>query len=156
MSALTGQLGEFAIFGSDYDTPDGTAVRDYIHVMDLAAAHVSALRALLAGHDGACCNLGTGKGYSVNQVLNAIAGVAGRDVPHTVRERRAGDPPVLVADPSVARRILGFKAASSDLESIISSAWKWHTSRGAAVNQARKAGVREPPQETAIQSAGRG
>jgi UDP-glucose-4-epimerase GalE len=140
MSALSGQLSDFAIFGSDYDTPDGTAVRDYIHVMDLAAAHVSALQALLSGRDGACCNLGSGQGYSVKQVLNAIAEVAGREVPYTLRERRAGDPPVLVADPSAARRIINFKAQSSDLESIISSAWRWHVSR---VDQTGEVPVRE-------------
>jgi UDP-glucose-4-epimerase GalE len=135
MLALSGQLREFAIFGNDYDTPDGTAVRDYIHVMDLAAAHVSALRALLAGHEGACCNLGTGQGYSVKQILNAIAAVARQEVPHTIRERRAGDPPVLVADPSAARRIIDFKATSSDLESIISSAWGWHLARCSQAGQ---------------------
>jgi UDP-glucose-4-epimerase GalE len=129
MSALSGQLGEFAIFGTDYATPDGTAIRDYIHVMDLAAAHVSAVQALLAGQSGACCNLGTGRGYSVKQVLDAIADVAGRNVPRAVRERRAGDPPVLVADPSAARRIIHFRAAASDLRTIVSSAWAWHVSR---------------------------
>jgi len=129
MSALSGQLGEFAIFGVDYDTPDGTAIRDYIHVVDLAAAHVSALQALLGGHEGACCNLGSGQGYSVKQVLNAIAAVAGRPVPYAIRERRAGDPPILVADPSAARQMINFRAASSDLETIISSAWRWHVSR---------------------------
>lgn len=129
MSALSGQLGEFAIFGTDYATPDGTAIRDYIHVMDLAAAHVSAVQALLAGQSGACCNVGTGRGYSVKQVLDAIADVAGRNVPRAVRERRAGDPPVLVADPSAARRIIHFRAAASDLRTIVSSAWAWHVSR---------------------------
>jgi UDP-glucose-4-epimerase GalE len=129
MSALSGQLGEFAIFGTDYATADGTAIRDYIHVMDLAAAHVSAVQALLAGQSGACCNLGTGRGYSVKQVLDTIADVAGRDVPHAVRQRRAGDPPVLVADPSAARRIIHFRAAASDLRTIVSSAWAWHVSR---------------------------
>lgn len=129
MSALSGQLGEFAIFGTDYATADGTAIRDYIHVMDLAAAHVSAVQALLAGQSGACCNLGTGRGYSVKQVLDTIADVAGRDVPYAVRQRRAGDPPVLVADPSAARRIIHFRAAASDLRTIVSSAWTWHVSR---------------------------
>jgi UDP-glucose-4-epimerase GalE len=143
MAAITGQLSEFAIFGSDYDTPDGTAVRDYIHVMDLAAAHVSALRALLEGHEGACCNLGTGQGYSVKQILNEIAAVAGRDVPHIVRERRAGDPPVLVADPSAARRTLHLKTDSSDLKSIISSAWGWHIARCSPVGQSTTGPVGE-------------
>jgi UDP-glucose-4-epimerase GalE len=129
MSALLGQLSDFEIFGADYDTPDGTAIRDYIHVTDLAAAHVSALQALLTGHDGACCNLGSGQGYSVKQVLDAIGAIAGREVPYTARQRRAGDPPILVADPSAARRIINFRAASSDLDTIISSAWEWHVSR---------------------------
>jgi UDP-glucose-4-epimerase GalE len=131
MSAVSGQLDDFAIFGNDYDTPDGTAIRDYIHVMDLAAAHVSALRVLLKGLDGACCNLGTGQGYSVKQVLNTIAAVAGQDVPYTVRERRAGDPPILVADPCAAQQIIDFRAAWSDLETIISTAWRWHIGQDA-------------------------
>ena len=126
LSAVTGQLQDFAIFGDDYDTPDGTAVRDYIHVVDLAAAHVRALQLLLEGHSGGCCNLGTGHGYSVKQVLSAIAAVSGRDVPCVLRDRRAGDPPILVADPSAARQVLGFRATSSDLENIVSTAWRWH------------------------------
>lgn len=126
MLALSGRVQDFAIFGDDYDTPDGTAVRDYVHVMDLAGAHVKALQLLLAGHAGGCCNLGTGQGYSVKQVLSAIAAIAGREVPCILRERRAGDPPVLVADPSAARKILDFKTAWSDLETIVSTAWHWH------------------------------
>ena len=132
LASVSGQLQDFAIFGNDYDTPDGTAVRDYIHVVDLAAAHVKALELLLLGHSGGCCNLGTGQGYSVKQVLSAIAAVAGRDVPCSLRERRAGDPSFLVADPSAARQILGFEAASSDLENIVLTAWQWHVSQGGA------------------------
>jgi UDP-glucose-4-epimerase GalE len=132
LAAVSGQLHDFAIFGDDYDTPDGTAVRDYIHVQDLATAHVRALELLLEGHPGGCCNLGTGQGYSVKEVLSAIATVAGRDVPCTRRERRAGDPPILVADPSGARKILGFRAAWSDLENIVSTAWLWHVAQDPA------------------------
>jgi len=133
LASVSGQLQDFAIFGNDYDTPDGTAVRDYIHVVDLAAAHVRALELLLQGHAGGCCNLGTGQGYSVKEVLSAIAAVAGRNVPCSVRERRAGDPSFLVADASAAKQILGFEAVSSDLENIVLTAWEWHVSqRGAA------------------------
>jgi UDP-glucose-4-epimerase GalE len=140
MASVSGQLKDFAIFGNDYDTPDGTAVRDYIHVVDLAAAHVRALELLLLGHSGGCCNLGTGHGFSVKQVLSAIAAVAGRDVPCSLRERRAGDPSFLVADPSTAQQILGFEPASSDLENIVLTAWKWHVSQGGAHAQENNSG----------------
>jgi UDP-glucose 4-epimerase len=156
MSAVSGQCTDFAIFGSDYATPDGTAVRDYVHVMDLATAHVSAVQALLAGHEGACCNLGTGKGYSVKQVLSTIAAVAGREVPYTLRKRRAGDPPVLVADPSVARQVIYFEAPSSDLTSIISSAWSWHISQRPVADQAGNVPLaREPKKNFQWQPNGR-
>jgi UDP-glucose-4-epimerase GalE len=126
MMALLGQLGQFSIFGDDYDTPDGTAIRDYIHVLDLAAAHLSALRLLLEGHEGASCNLGTGRGYSVREVLSAIAAEAGHPVPCRVQERRPGDPSILVADASSARNILKFTPAFSDLKTIVTTAWAWH------------------------------
>jgi UDP-glucose-4-epimerase GalE len=126
MMALSGQLTDFGIFGDDYDTPDGTAIRDYIHVVDLAVAHANALQLLLQGHEGARCNLGTGQGYSVKQILSAIAAEAGRAVPCQIRNRRPGDPAILVADPSAARRILKFDPVSSDINTIISTAWAWH------------------------------
>lgn len=126
MMALQGHVGDFAIFGDDYDTPDGTAIRDYIHVTDLAAAHVAALKLLMEGHVGGTCNLGTGSGFSVREILAAIAVETGREVPCTVKPRRAGDPTYLIADPSAARHVLKFKPTHSDLATIIRTAWAWH------------------------------
>jgi hypothetical protein len=126
MMALQGHLSDFAVFGDDYDTPDGTAIRDYVHVTDLAAAHVQALQLLMQGHSGGIFNLGTGTGFSVRQILAAIAAETGREVPHVVKPRRAGDPTYLVADPSAARETLKFKPAHSDLATIIRTAWAWH------------------------------
>jgi len=126
MMTLQGHLSDFAVFGDDYDTPDGTAIRDYIHVTDLAAAHVAALRLLLDGHAGGAFNLGTGNGFSVREILSRIAAETGREVPHTVKPRRAGDPTYLVADPSAARDVLKFKPQHSDLATIIRTAWAWH------------------------------
>ena len=88
MMALQGHVADFAVFGDDYDTPDGTAIRDYIHVTDLAAAHVLALKLLMQGHSGGAFNLGTGTGFSVREILAAIAAETGRDVPHVVKPRR--------------------------------------------------------------------
>jgi UDP-glucose 4-epimerase len=126
MMALQGHVSDFAVFGDDYDTPDGTAIRDYIHVTDLAAAHLQALELLLQGHRGGALNLGTGTGFSVREVLSAIAAETGRAVPHAVKPRRAGDPTYLVADPTVARETLKFRTAHSDLATIIRTAWAWH------------------------------
>lgn len=126
MMALQGHVGDFAVFGQDYDTPDGTAIRDYIHVDDLASAHILALEKLLAGYQGGSFNLGTGHGYSVKQILDAIGRETGRAVPTAMKERRAGDPPILVADPSAAQREFGFMPKVSDLPTIIRTAWAWH------------------------------
>jgi UDP-glucose 4-epimerase len=126
MMALQGHVSDFAVFGDDYDTSDGTAIRDYIHVTDLAAAHVLALQLLMQGHGGGAFNLGTGTGLSVREILVAIAAETGRDVPHVVKPRRSGDPACLVADPAAAREMLKFKPAHSDLATIIRTAWAWH------------------------------
>lgn len=126
MMALQGHVPDFAVFGDDYETPDGTAIRDYIHVTDLAAAHVKALTLLLAGQTGGSFNLGTGQGFSVKEILAAIATVTGREVPHRIEPRRSGDPTYLVADPSAARDVLDFRPSHSDLTTIVSSAWAWH------------------------------
>jgi UDP-glucose 4-epimerase len=126
MMALQGHVADFAVYGQDYDTPDGTAIRDYIHVVDLAAAHLLALKRLTEGHAGGSFNLGTGSGFSVREILKAIAAEVGREVPCVERERRAGDPAILVADPMAARSALGFRAACSDLPTIVKTAWKWH------------------------------
>ncbi len=125
MMALQGHV-EFAVFGNDYDTPDGTAIRDYIHVTDLAAAHLAALKLLEDGHAGGSFNLGTGSGFSVREILDAIRLETGREVPHTVKPSRAGDPTYLVADPSAARKVLNFVPRHSDLPTVIRTAWAWH------------------------------
>lgn len=127
MMALLGHIDDFQVFGDDFDTPDGTAIRDYIHVTDLARAHVRALDWLLEAKGSSTpFNLGTGDGYSVREVLDMIAEVSGHALPAPVGGRREGDPPSLVADPGLARRELGFDPALSDLRTIISSAWSWH------------------------------
>ena len=126
MMALQGHVADFAVFGDDYETPDGTAIRDYIHVTDLAAAHVLALKLLIDGHSGGAFNLGTGQGFSVREILAAIAAETGREVPHIVKPRRAGDPTYLVADASAAHETLSFRPAHSDLKTVIRTAWAWH------------------------------
>jgi UDP-glucose-4-epimerase GalE len=126
MMAIQGHIQDFAVFGTDYDTPDGTAIRDYIHVSDLADAHVASLRRLLGGGPGGAFNLGTGRGYSVQEVLDAIVVETGTSL-RAVGARRQGDPAVLVADATRARVELGFTPTVSDLKSIIKSAWAWHS-----------------------------
>jgi UDP-glucose-4-epimerase GalE len=126
MMALRGHIFDFAVFGDDYDTPDGTAIRDYIHVTDLAAAHLSALKLLMQEHAGDVCNLGTGAGFSVREILAAIAAETGREVPHVIKPRRSGDPAYLVADASAARATLQFRPDHSDLATIVRTAWAWH------------------------------
>jgi UDP-glucose-4-epimerase GalE len=123
------------VFGTDYDTPDGTAVRDYIHVTDLAEAHVRALQLSLSQNVTSAVNLGTGKGYSVRQVIKSVEESSGRKVPFRDVMRRPGDPAHLIADPRRANSLLGWNPKYSDLETIIESAWKWFSSRlaGAAV-----------------------
>jgi UDP-glucose 4-epimerase len=126
MMAIQGHINDFAVFGTDYPTPDGTAIRDYIHVSDLAEAHVAALQDLLAGKPSGAFNLGTGRGYSVKQVLDAIATETGERLSVSNASRREGDPPVLVADASLSRTELGFSPRLSDLKTIVQTAWAWH------------------------------
>lgn len=134
LMAASGQGGPLSVFGADYDTPDGSCVRDYIHVDDLARAHVLALRHLLAGHGPVTVNLGTGRGVSVFEVLAAVARVTGRAVPHRVEPRRAGDPASLVADPARAAQRLGFVTRFNDIDTLIADAAPWfgHEVRHAA------------------------
>jgi UDP-glucose-4-epimerase GalE len=115
------------IFGTDYDTPDGTAIRDYVHVMDLADAHLRALQRLDDGSASQAVNLGTGRGHSVREVLTTVAHFAGKDVPAVESPRRAGDPPALVADPARARDVLGWTCRYPALEVIVQHAWNWHS-----------------------------
>jgi len=114
------------IFGTDYPTPDGTAVRDYVHVMDLGDAHLRALDRLRAGAPSQAINLGTGHGHSVKEVVDTVARVSGRTVPFVEAPRRAGDPPELVAAPARARGVLGWTCQFPDLETIVRHAWTWH------------------------------
>jgi UDP-glucose 4-epimerase len=124
-SAL-GRIGFIEIFGTDYDTPDGTAVRDYIHVKDLADAHISALGYLSANDQSVCLNLGTGKGYSVREIISVVKQISGKDFYVKESPRRPGDPSKLVADPTLAESVLNWKASSSSIEEIISDALNWH------------------------------
>ena len=127
LDAALGKRAAIDVFGTDYPTPDGTAVRDYIHVQDLAEAHVKALGYLFDGGQTTQVNLGTGTGNSVREVIDAVERVTGRTVPRREVARRAGDPPELVADPSKANGLLGWKPRMSDIDSIIRTAWAWHT-----------------------------
>ncbi|MGA8764142.1 MAG: UDP-glucose 4-epimerase GalE [Candidatus Sulfotelmatobacter sp.] len=124
LKAVIGERDELELFGSDYPTPDGTCIRDYIHVNDLAEAHVLALKQLEAGTASAQYNLGTGQGASVKEILHTIEEITGRKVPHRMGPRRAGDPPELVADPSRAQAALHWKATRS-LPEIVRTAWQW-------------------------------
>jgi UDP-arabinose 4-epimerase len=129
LDVAAGRRPSVAIFGSDYPTPDGTCVRDYIHVNDLAEAHVLALRHLLAGAPSVNLNLGNGAGYSVRQVIEAAERVTGRPIGVTLEPRRPGDPPALVGSPEKARRLLGWEPRHPSLDSIIGSAWAWRSRR---------------------------
>lgn len=124
LKAVTGERGELELYGSDYPTPDGTCVRDYIHVSDLADAHVLALKHIEAGNSSAALNLGTGLGCSVKQVITMVEEVTGSKVPRRMGPRRPGDPPTLVADPARAQTVLQWKATRS-LREIVQTAWKW-------------------------------
>jgi UDP-arabinose 4-epimerase len=131
VQAALGRRSAIDVFGTDYPTPDGTAIRDYIHVDDLAAAHLRALDRLRAGADSIALNLGTGHGYSVREVIAAAERVCGRPVPARDAPRRPGDPPALVADPSLAQRTLGWRAECSDLDTIIRTAFSWQSRKPA-------------------------
>jgi UDP-arabinose 4-epimerase len=126
--AALGQGPALQIFGTDYPTPDGTAIRDYVHVADLAQAHVAALRHMETGGDSGAFNVGTGVGVSVRQVVECVEAVSGRHVPAVEGPRREGDPEALVADPRRANTVLGWQAQCSDLRTIVDTAWRWHQS----------------------------
>lgn len=126
LEAVLGTRPPLQVMGTDYPTPDGTAVRDYIHVDDLASAHVQALRYLLEGGPTLVANLGNGQGSSVKQVIAAVEATLGRPVPHTMAPRRAGDPPLLVADPTRAMTALKWQPTRT-LADMIGSAWAWRT-----------------------------
>jgi UDP-arabinose 4-epimerase len=123
------QRAQIAVYGTDYPTPDGTAVRDYIHVQDLAEAHVRALQYLEGGGASVALNLGTGSGHSVRETIASAERVTGLAIPKRDAERRAGDPPALVADARRARDVLGWQARLSDLDTIMATAWAWHSAQ---------------------------
>jgi len=141
ISTALGQRPAVEIFGTDYPTEDGTAVRDYVHVTDLAEAHVSALRQLMHGVRELRLNLGTGRGHSVREVVRAVSNSFGRAVPTRDRPRREGDAPVLVADAARARRVLKWEPRRSSIEEIVETARRWHERPGI---QARGATVGAP------------
>ena len=126
LDAATGRRPAITIYGDDYDTPDGTCIRDYIHVTDLAQAHVLALKALESGASSTVYNLGNGQGFSVRQVINQAEAVTGKKIPVIIGPRRPGDPPRLVGDATRIRRDLGWQSEYADLSSILTTAWRWH------------------------------
>ncbi len=126
LQTALGQRSDIAIFGDDYPTPDGTCIRDYVHVNDLAAAHLTALERLLEDKPGGQYNLGNGTGYSVREVIDTARSVTGRDIAERITPRRSGDPARLIGAADKARRDLGWQPAYPDLESIIETAWRWH------------------------------
>lgn len=129
LQAILGKLNTLSIYGNDYATPDGTCIRDYIHVDDLASAHLLAMQYAMQQGKSGIFNLGHGTGYSIKQVIETAQTVTGKPVPHTYAPRRAGDPAVLVADASLAKRVLGWTPQKSDLATIIADAWRWEQKR---------------------------
>ena len=126
--AATGRLPALHVFGTDYPTPDGTCLRDYVHVDDLSRAHIAVFPKLATPGAALFYNLGTGTPTSVREVLRAVEKVTGKKVPFTEAPRRAGDPPALYADPAKAKTELGWNVHYNDIESIVATAWKWHSS----------------------------
>jgi UDP-glucose 4-epimerase len=124
LQVALGQRQQFSIFGDDYPTPDGTCIRDYIHVIDLAQAHILALRALDSG--SRTYNLGNGRGFSIQELINVAREITGHPIPTTVVARRPGDPAILIASSEKIRRELGWQPQYPDLRAILESAWKWH------------------------------
>jgi UDP-glucose-4-epimerase GalE len=132
LGAAAGRAPELEVFGSDYPTPDGTCIRDYIHVNDLADVHVKALDRLMAGEDSFAVNVGTGQGYSVQEVITEVERVTGRRLPRKIGTRRAGDPPILVANPAKAQALLKWKATRG-LHEVVATAWHWMERRREAI-----------------------
>ena len=133
IKAALGYIPPLEVFGGDYPTPDGTCVRDYVHVTDLADAHVRALSYLFDGGPSVKLNLGTGKGFSVMAIINTVQAVLRKEVSHVMKPRRAGDPPCLIADATRAKSVLGWVPENSDLETIVQSAAAWEQRRDACV-----------------------
>jgi UDP-glucose-4-epimerase GalE len=145
IEAALGQRSHVEVFGTDYPTPDGTAIRDYVHVTDLAAAHVLSLRYLRAGGESVALNLGTGRGHSVQEIITAVETAAGLPVPTRRVDRRTGDPPALVADARKAASLLGWRPKWSGLGSIVQTAFRWQAtlSHTVALSKSRDANLAE-------------
>jgi UDP-glucose 4-epimerase len=126
LETALGKRPHVTVFGADYPTPDGTCLRDYVHVLDLCEAHLAALEYLASGGESTAFNLGTGRGHSVQEVIDAALRVTGRPIPVVYGPRRAGDPPALVASCGRAERVLGWQAKRSSLDRIVSDAWSFH------------------------------
>lgn len=126
LQTALGLKKEIVVYGTDFDTKDGSAARDYIHVQDLSDAHVAALQWLLANQTTAALNLGTGKGYSVLEIIDAVQKFCGQSLPVRFENRRAGEPGILAASNALASELLGWSPRASDLNTIIGSAWRWH------------------------------
>jgi UDP-glucose 4-epimerase len=129
LRAATGKLPHVKVFGRDYDTPDGTCIRDYVHIMDLCDAHLLALEWLLGGGGSRAFNLGNGNGFSVQEVIEAARRITGRTIPALDAPRREGDPARLIADSRQARQVLGWRPRYDALETIIAHAWGWEKGR---------------------------
>jgi UDP-glucose 4-epimerase len=127
LKAAAGERESISIFGADYPTPDGTCLRDYVHVLDLCDAHLAALEYLAGGGESSAFNLGTGRGQSVKEVVETAQRVSGRPVPVVYGPRRAGDPPALVASCARAERVLGWRARRSSIDQIVANAWAFHS-----------------------------
>jgi UDP-glucose 4-epimerase len=144
LQAAAGHRAGVQIYGTDYPTADGTCVRDYIHVVDLAQAHILGLRYLEGGRPSAAFNLGNGNGFSVLEVLRMVERVSGRAIKATTAPRRPGDPPALVGSAHKARRVLGWSPRFDTLEAIVETAWKWHSTRPATVESLARHGADDP------------
>ncbi len=125
-SATTSKRDHITVFGDDYPTPDGTCLRDYIHVIDLADAHVLALEYLRKGGESNIFNLGNGQGFSVKEMIEAAKKATGKDIKVEMGARRAGDPAQLIASSEKARKVLGWQPRYTDVEQVIGTAWTWH------------------------------
>ncbi|MCP4112964.1 MAG: UDP-glucose 4-epimerase, partial [Desulfobacteraceae bacterium] len=126
LQTALGKRESVSIFGNDYPTRDGTCIRDYIHIDDLAQAHLLALESLLNGSSGGVYNLGNGNGYSVKEVIETACDITGRSIPSKIAKRRSGDPAVLIGSSDKAVKELGWNPRFNDIRTIIETAWKWH------------------------------
>ncbi len=145
LDAAAGESEGFTIFGDDYPTADGTCVRDYVHVTDLADAHVAALRALLDGAESSTLNLGSGRGWSVRELVDTVRKVTNREIAVPIGPRRPGDPPVLIADAARARDRLGWRPRHSELATQVAHAWAWRQGAGRTWNRMQSCSAEAVP-----------